>query len=51
METTKNLDNVNAKRRELMVAGLAGASALLVGKGGSAYAQPIEEKGKWRGRC
>jgi quercetin dioxygenase-like cupin family protein len=46
METTKNLDNVNAKRRELMVAGLAGASALLVGKGGSAYAQPIEEKGK-----
>ena len=46
METTKNLGNVNAKRRELMVAGLAGASALLVGKGGSAYAQPIEEKGK-----
>lgn len=46
METTKNLDDVNAKRRELMVAGLAGASALLVGKGGSAYAQPIEEKGK-----
>lgn len=46
METTKNLGNVNAKRRELMVAGLAGASALLAGKGGSAYAQPIEEKGK-----
>jgi len=46
MRTTKNLGNVNAKRRELMVAGLAGASVLLVGKGGSAYAQPIEEKGK-----
>lgn len=46
MRTTKNLHSVNVKRRELMVAGLAGASALLVGKGGSAYAQPIEEKGK-----
>jgi len=46
MRTTKNLHSVNIKRREVMVAGLAGASALLVGKGGSAYAQPIEEKGK-----
>jgi quercetin dioxygenase-like cupin family protein len=46
MRTTKNLHSVNVKRRELMVAGLVGASALLVGKGGSAYAQPIEEKGK-----
>jgi len=46
MRTTKNLHGVNATRRGLMVAGLAGASALLVGKGGSAYAQPIEEKGK-----
>lgn len=46
MEATKNLGNVNVKRRELMVAGLAGASALLAGKGESAYAQPIEEKGK-----
>lgn len=46
METTKNPGSVNAKRRELMVVGLAGASALIVGKGGSAYAQPIEEKGK-----
>ena len=46
MRATKSLHSVNAKRRELMVAGLAGASALLAGKGGSAYAQPIEEKGK-----
>ena len=46
METTKNLSNVNARRRELMVAGLASASALLVGTGGNAWAQPIEEKGK-----
>jgi len=46
MRTTKNLHSVDVKRRELMVAGLAGASALLVGKGESAYAQTIEEKGK-----
>jgi quercetin dioxygenase-like cupin family protein len=46
MRITKNLHSVNIKRREVMVAGLAGASALLVGKSGSAYAQPIEEKGK-----
>ena len=46
METTKNLRSVNVKRRGVMVAGLAGASALLVGRGGGAYAQPIEAKGK-----
>lgn len=46
MGITKNLHSVNIKRRGVMFAGLAGASALLVGKGGSAYAQPIEEKGK-----
>jgi len=46
MGTTKNLHSVNVKRRGVMFAGLAGASALLVGKGGSAYAQPIDEKGK-----
>jgi quercetin dioxygenase-like cupin family protein len=46
VRTTKNPGNVNVKRRELMVAGLAGASALLAGKGGSAYAQRMEEKGK-----
>ncbi len=46
IDTNKNLDNVDVKRRELMVAGLASASALLVGSGGSAWAQPIEEKGK-----
>lgn len=50
METTKNLGSVNVKRRGVMVAGLAGASALLAGKGESAYAQAlptaIEEKGK-----
>lgn len=46
MRTTKNLHNVNMKRRGVMVAGLAGASAFLVGNGGSAWAQRIEEKGK-----
>jgi quercetin dioxygenase-like cupin family protein len=46
METTKNLRSVNVKRRGVMVAGLAGASALLVGSGGAAWAQAIEEKGK-----
>lgn len=46
MHTTKNLHNLNMKRRGVMFAGLAGVSALLVGRGGSAYAQPIEEKGK-----
>jgi len=46
MRTTKILHSVDVKRRELMVAGLAGASALLVGNTGSAYAQRIEEKGK-----
>jgi len=43
MRTTKNLHSVNIKRRDVMVAGLAGAAALLVGKGGSAYAQPIDK--------
>ena len=46
MPTTNNLHNVNTKRRGVMVAGLAGASALLVGSGGGAWAQVIEEKGK-----
>lgn len=46
MRTTKNLHSVNVKRRGVMVAGLAGASALFVGTGGSAWAQRIEEKGK-----
>jgi len=46
MRSTKNLHSVNVKRRELMVAGLAGASAFLVGNTGSAYAQLIEKKGK-----
>ena len=45
MHTTKNLHYVNMKRRGVMVAGLAGASALLVGRSGSALAQRIEEKG------
>ena len=45
MHTTKNLHNVNMKRRGVIVAGLAGASALLVGRSGSAWAQRIEEKG------
>ena len=46
MPTIKNLHNVDMKRREVMVAGLAGASALLVGSSGGAWAQAIEEKGK-----
>ena len=46
MRTTKILHSVNVKRRGVMVVGLAGASAFLVGNTGSAYAQPIEEKGK-----
>ena len=46
MPSIKNLHNVNMQRRGVMVAGLAGASAFLVGTGGSAWAQAIEEKGK-----
>jgi len=45
MHTVKNL-HINLKRRGAMVAGLAGASALFMGNGGSAWAQQIEEKGK-----
>lgn len=36
----------NAKRREIMVAGLAGVSAFLAGAGGTGWAQSIESKGK-----
>ena len=46
MRTTNILHNVDMKRREVMVAGLAGASAHLVGNSGEAWAQAIEEKGK-----
>jgi quercetin dioxygenase-like cupin family protein len=46
MRTNKYPHMVNIKRREVMVAGLAGASAFLVGQGGSAWAQPIEKKGR-----
>ena len=46
MPSIKNLHNVNMQRRGVMVAGLAGASAFLVGTGGNAWAQAIEEKGK-----
>ena len=46
MRTTKNLHNVDMKRRGVMVSGLAGVSALLLGNAGSALAQRIEEKGK-----
>jgi quercetin dioxygenase-like cupin family protein len=46
MRTNKYPHSVNIKRREVMVAGLAGASTLLVGNGESAWAQRIEEKGK-----
>jgi hypothetical protein len=44
MNTSKNLSS--AKRRELMIAGLAGASAYFGGAGGTAWAQSIESKGK-----
>lgn len=40
---TKNV--TNAKRREMMIAGLASASAFLAGTGGTAWAQ-VERKGK-----
>ena len=36
----------NAKRREVMIAGLAGVSAVFAGTGGTAWAQSIESKGK-----
>lgn len=42
---TKSLQNINVKRRAIMVGGLAGASALL-GVNGQSVAQPIERKGK-----
>jgi hypothetical protein len=44
MNTSKNLSN--AKRREVMIAGLAGVSAILTGTGGTAWAQRLETKGK-----
>jgi len=44
MNTSKNLGN--AKRREVMFAGLAGVSAILTGTGGTTWAQSIESKGK-----
>ena len=46
MRTAKNLHSVNVKRRGVMFAGLAGASAFLAGSSGGAWAQAIEEKGK-----
>ena len=44
MDAGKKLSS--AKRREVMIAGLAGVSAVFYGAGGSAWAQPIESKGK-----
>lgn len=44
MNTSKKLSS--EKRREVMIAGLAGASAFFAGAGGTAWAQRIEEKGK-----
>lgn len=43
METTKNLQNVNMKRRGVMVAGLAGASVLILGEGSSVLAQETKK--------
>lgn len=43
MDTNKNLDNINMKRRGVMVAGLAGASSLILGEGGSALAQEMKK--------
>ena len=44
MNTSNKLSN--AKRREVMIAGLAGASVFFGGAGGTAWAQRISEKGK-----
>lgn len=44
MDTNKVLDNVDVKRRELMVAGLASAAVLVTTSGSGA--QAAEEKGK-----
>lgn len=43
METNKNLDNINMKRRGVMVAGLVGASALILGEGSSVLAQEMKK--------
>ena len=43
MNTNKLSD---AKRRKVMIAGLAGASAFFAGSSGTAWAQRIESKGK-----
>jgi quercetin dioxygenase-like cupin family protein len=45
MHTNKH-PYINMKRRDVMIAGLAGVSALLVGKGDGAWAQPIEKMGR-----
>ena len=44
MSTSKNL--INAKRREVMIAGLGGASAFFGGTSAVAWAQSIESKGQ-----
>jgi hypothetical protein len=44
MDTSKKLSS--EKRREVMIAGLAGVSAIFTGTGGTAWAQRIESKGK-----
>ncbi len=44
MKTSESLGN--ARRRKVMIAGLAGASAFFGGTGGTAWAQGIESKGK-----
>lgn len=44
MNTSKSLSN--ARRRKVMIAGLAGASAFFGGASGTAWAQGIESKGK-----
>lgn len=44
MDTSKKLSS--GKRRDVMIAGLAGVSAFLAGTGGTAWAQRISEKGK-----
>lgn len=46
MDTNKNLDNIYMKRRGVMVAGLAGASSLILGAGGSVLAQEMKKPEK-----
>ena len=42
IDANKNLDNLDVKRRELLVAGLAGASVLLMANGAACWPRRIK---------